>query len=279
VKLLKQEDAVLGPDDCGSLYEETSDKEALNKIKETLRFQIESHDGPHSQSGGLNAQKPMRLFSQTTAQKPMRPFSQTAADSARSPSTALQSPEGVTGSNGDAFSMPKVIKDPLAELISNDKVPHLLQGGTEPTAMGVSNLGGVSSLHDASQGIQNLTSPILANCFPYAVSFNSNASSFTNGERRPVSGSCCSLQHTFPLVPSYLVNGNANGTFPILSDRLCMAGRRTKELAYLEMILADDASRQEMETRIRQEELALLLEMITTNRLSAILRQIQYPQD
>jgi hypothetical protein len=126
---------------------------------------------------------------------------------------------------------------------------------------------------------------------PNAVSHNST----TNAERPRVFESPGLMAHamgylppqqTVPLNSLYrmpavsslcLGNGIASAIAPPQSEWAVWAAGRAQELAHVKRINANDTNQEELERRIRREELALLLDKITTQRLSTFLRQAFNP--
>jgi hypothetical protein len=295
-KMIKQGTSVHGNEDRVSVYQEVSDKEALDKIKQTLRFQIERQEGPHSRSGYLSTQKPSTHSSLTAIERSSAPY------------TAPQSHTGVAGCNLDAGSLLRGIDDQNGQMISNDQILRLLQGTadnhacTEPTPTGISNLGGVFSSREANSIMQNLDLSSLPHVFPHAISFNSNTSSSTLGMSSSASGerhqeldtlrfvanslgylpqqqtlTTMSLNGMPAVSSAFLASGRAN---PIALPQSALARSdegRSRGLTHFERIGANDRTQPEMQMIIRQEELALLVQSIATHRLSTILREALNP--
>jgi len=164
-------------------YEEISDKEALDKIKQTLRFQIERHEGLHSpRSRDLINQMSMTLSSRSAVESASMPFTAHSNPMWVSLEDQLPALAGVTGRNPYTCSMLQGIDDHLAQRLSNDDAFHLLQGtnthqgGTKPSATGIQNIGEASYSPYSNSRRPNLNIRTLHSFLSYSVCSNSNTS-------------------------------------------------------------------------------------------------------
>lgn len=253
------------------IYEEVSDKEALDKIKQTLRFQIERRRERSSHSGLWGTHDPSAFSSM---------------EGLVFASRVNAAPPG----NGD-IGLLQAIDDRLLQMISQEQLSRLFQcNGHDTTSAGtiapalipfaspVSAAPGSASLNTANWP------PLLAaaasaakvsTTLPYTRRSHSMANTITmRGDSPKISDASLATlflsQQVMPLSPPTL-------SLPSISYSLTspnpLKTTFAAPAASLEAPSTKAANKMEIEAAIRREELQLMIDRIHTQRLTNILRQ------
>ncbi|KAL3908100.1 MAG: hypothetical protein SGILL_008611 [Bacillariaceae sp.] len=283
-KTLKQQEEQNGAKDTDDssgkssghvIYEEVSDREAMDKIKQTLRFQIERRNGPRSRSKALEA---LRAF----------------------------------GANNGGVAVPsnQAMNDQLLKIISQERIAKLIQGKkdemkSQNASSNSSSFPTSNSTLASSPAITGLTScawqPLLsAMASPVAAPATKNMNPCTSLD---LSSNGTPMRDTPQLVetslglrylslpalpiavlqrPNPAVNQQASVTFENFASLAAAAGitKRSTQTHNFGSALggsksgASSGSKQsDLAKLIQQEELKLMLEKIKTRRLSEMLLQ------
>jgi hypothetical protein len=265
------EESSVGGEVRDIVYEEVPDKEALEKIKQTLRFQIERRRDRGSRSGSWNTQDPT-MFSSLVAL-----------------GGAIVIPSGAP-SAGNAGLL-QAIDDRLLQMISQERISTLLQGHGPGTIAATGTLSILNNVAAAATAATTST-PAKAYTWPPLLSAAASAATvaskqaYHNRRSRLASGSVqnqgiphpsnpivalqCLPSQTMPLSPAgqCLTNPLVWWTSPTVSKALAAAPAPS-----LEDLSPTAANQLEMQALIRREELQLMLDRIRTHRLTNFLRQ------
>jgi hypothetical protein len=247
------------------VYEEVSDKDATEKIKQTLRFQIERHKA--FRSGSSRGEDPTGL-SFPPAISAASPFPDQA------PAT------------GNVILLPS-IDDRLLQVISQARISRLLQGSSDDDAAN-RTLSTLNNIATGSLFIPHGSPPV--NAWPPLLSAASAALTASKqsssrrsrsleariskqGKPKPISSAMTTLflpRHTIPLSPV--------GNFVTPQASSCLAspiGSKNfppSPTCTLESLSVSTSSQLDVEALIRREEFQLILARIQTQRLTNLLR-------
>ncbi|KAL3915249.1 MAG: hypothetical protein SGILL_005739 [Bacillariaceae sp.] len=292
-KTLKQE---YGEEDdsCGFgsrqvVYEEVSDKEALDKIKQTLRFQIERRNGNRSRSKALEALRALGA----SGSSPM-------------------------ARNVNQLLSPQAMNDHLLQLISQERIAKLIQGknkevnaqksstdatnGTNtnsgvarnPVIIGINNTaswlplcpaavvapGGLPVLSNtsrrASLSSQTTAAPLQS---PRPLTNPSLTMGYLQIQASPISilhrPSATNEQHQVTCIEDLIKLTKLSGAVCPTAPTLGATSPLNAPSAMPTSAMPGNQSK--LETLIQQEEVKLVLEKIKTHRLSEMLRQSNTP--
>jgi hypothetical protein len=254
------------------VYEEISDKEAAEKIKQTLRFQIERRNG--YRTGSRRGEDPAELSY-------LPAFSATAALPGHVPAT------------GNAVLL-QSIDDRLLHMISQARISRLLHVADENNvAIGtLPTLNNITTSSFFFQPVNHNLAALNASTWPPLLSAAASAVATTSkrsnsrrsrshqawiskhGRAKPSDSAVSTLFQPRPTIPLTPVGYSVTTqTSSCLASPGGSNASATTPACTLESISPSASSQHDMKDLIRREELELMFDRIRTLRLACILRQ------